>query len=60
MVTKKVIFCSLCKKYLGEIRDAKLRKGIAFLCDECETKRIASGMRKKIDIDDFFGGIFTK
>jgi hypothetical protein len=60
MVTKKVIFCGICKKYLGEIRDAKLRKGIAFLCAECETKRIASGMRKKSDIKDFFGGILRK
>ena len=34
-----------CGLYLGEIRDATLRKNIHFLCDNCETKRLALKMR---------------
>jgi RNase P subunit RPR2 len=58
----KDIFCANCKKPLGTIRDARLRKGIKFLCPECNTKRIASDMAKKPDMElkDLFGGIFAK
>ena len=42
----KRIFCKGCGKYLGEIRDAKLRKGMVYLCQNCETKRIASDMAR--------------
>ena len=31
----KTIKCSICGAYLGEIRDAKLAKEIAFLCKKC-------------------------
>jgi len=41
------ILCKGCSKYMGEIRDAKLRKGITYLCSECETKRIASDLAQK-------------
>jgi len=34
------INCSGCNANMGEIRDARLRKGIAFLCADCETRRI--------------------
>jgi hypothetical protein len=34
-----------CQKYLGEIRDATLRKEIHHLCTKCETKRLALKMR---------------
>ena len=33
------IYCSECKAYLGEIRDAKLKKGMAHLCSKCESAR---------------------
>jgi hypothetical protein len=41
------IYCSDkdCGIYLGEIRDATLRKNIHHLCDKCETKRLALKMR---------------
>jgi len=29
------IYCKHCGKYLGEIRDATLRKGVVFICKEC-------------------------
>jgi len=29
------IYCYICKKYMGEIRDATLRKGTKYLCPEC-------------------------
>ena len=31
----KRIYCVICNKYLGEIRDATLRKGIVYLCRTC-------------------------
>ena len=34
----KTIKCSLCGAYLGEIRDAKLAKEMAFLCKKCNSK----------------------
>ncbi len=41
------IYCSDkdCGIYLGEIRDATLRKNIHHLCNKCETKRLALKMR---------------
>ena len=41
------IFCTGCNKYLGDIRDAKLLKGIKFLCPKCEIKRIASDLHQE-------------
>ncbi len=60
---KKTIYCKGCNTYLGEIRDAKLKKGIVYLCSNCDTKRIASDLGKKekpIDYMDLFGDIFKK
>jgi len=47
------IFCIDCDKYLGDIRDAKLLKGIAFLCPKCEKKRT-----KLSDGDSLFKTLF--
>ncbi len=58
------IFCKGCSNYLGEIRDATLRKGIVHLCSLCETKRLASDLAQKtrggVDLPDFFNDIFSK
>ncbi len=59
------IKCTKCYKYLGEIRDAKLRKGITYLCKECDTQRQALELRFKkpnskdseSDLFDILGGI---
>ncbi len=32
----KLIYCKDCRLYLGEIRDATLRKGISYRCEKCE------------------------
>ena len=61
----KKISCSCCSKYLGEIRDARLRKGIYHLCGDCEIKRKAAyrHMRalgqtvKSNQISDLFKGL---
>ena len=54
------IFCTGCNKYLGEIRDAKLLKGIKFLCPKCELKRIASDIHRETNrnytANDILGG----
>lgn len=34
------IHCAECTKYLGEIRDAKLMKGMAHLCPRCSGQLI--------------------
>ena len=41
------IHCAGCNRYLGEIRDAKLLKGIKYLCPACETKRLASDLANR-------------
>jgi hypothetical protein len=44
------IYCAKCGFYLGEIRDAKLRKGTVFICVKC-AKPI------EYDMPDFLKGI---
>jgi len=29
------IYCYVCKKYMGEIRDGTIRKGTKYVCIEC-------------------------
>jgi len=41
------IRCKGCNKYLGEIRDATLRKEITYLCISCERKRLASDLTQR-------------
>jgi predicted SprT family Zn-dependent metalloprotease len=54
------INCQKCKKHLGEIRDATLRKGIVYLCRECNTQRVALEMMKQNEDRNSnpFGGMF--
>lgn len=53
------INCEKCKKDLGEIRDGSLRKGMVYLCKECNTQRIALElMRRNKKYKHPFGGIF--
>ena len=46
------IYCSSCSKYLGEIRDATLRKNTHHLCDQCEIKRKAADMHMQATVRD--------
>lgn len=48
------IHCKKCSCYLGEIRDAKLKKGIVNICGKCYDEKI----EKPINYDSDFGGIF--
>ena len=62
MVIRK-ISCKGCNKPMGEIRDAKLRKGIIYLCNSCEIKRIASDLALKTktkDIGELINTFFGK
>lgn len=34
------IKCTVCRAPLGEIRDARLRKGIKHICAKCESRRV--------------------
>jgi len=35
---KREIECCVCHKFLGEIRDARIVKGISYLCPKCNKK----------------------
>lgn len=48
------INCSGCGKYLGEIRDAKLAKGIDYRCSACAR----ADNLKKGDVSDFMDSLF--
>lgn len=60
------IHCDECMKYLGEIRDAKLRNGIVYQCAECAKQarqasaylRMQKASRKGDDMPDFLRGLF--
>lgn len=39
MAVKK-INCTVCRKSMGEIRDATLRKGIRYICEPCDSRRL--------------------
>ncbi len=56
----KKIFCKGCPKYLGEIRDATLHKKIVFLCEKCETKRLASDLARKTELKNPFEDLLGK
>ena len=57
------IYCSECKTPLGEVRDAKLKKGMVHLCSKCESARkllkAAAGIKGGSNpMADMFGGMF--
>ena len=56
------IRCEQCKVYMGKIIEAKLRVGWVILCANCNTKRIASDLKKvgkkPVNFEDIFGGTF--
>lgn len=57
------IYCAGCTIFLGVLRDAALKKGIRFLCKDCEAKRVALELQRKTGasgLGDLFGGIFGK
>lgn len=39
----KKIYCQKCGKYLGEIRDATLRKGVIYVCMVCNSRQSKEG-----------------
>ena len=60
---ERKIYCAGCDTYLGIIRDAKLRKDVKFLCENCEIKRVALEMQRKTagsGMDEIFGALFKK
>jgi len=59
-MNKHKIYCAGCNKYLGEIRDATLFKGIKYLCLNCDTKRIASDIHKKTEKKDDMDWLFSQ
>jgi len=46
------IYCAKCGKYLGEIRDATLRKKIYFICWPCEQERKAGDIFSFLNVKD--------
>lgn len=62
MSEAKKLYCKPCGKYMGEVRDGSLRKGMTVLCELCERKRALLEMVKKYDNqyekNDALGSIF--
>lgn len=52
-MSNRVIHCENCKRYVGEIRDAKLMKGLVFICPTCIIT-----LKKEKDNYNPFGGSF--
>ena len=61
-MSNRKIYCIACNRPLGEIRDAKLLKGIKYLCPDCNVKRVASDMMNKTNttgsVPDFLTDMF--
>lgn len=58
------IYC-VCGKYMGEIRDATLRKGLMYLCPTCDKKRRAAEVAERFrpqsnPVGDFMEAVFGK
>ena len=51
------IYCNGCGVYLGEIRDAKLRKNIVHLCKDCFSTYRLKMTPKTNDVPDFLKDI---
>ena len=52
------IYCLVCKLYVGDIKDAKLRKGISYLCKDCtEIFNLKMGKTKKEETPDFLSDL---
>ena len=58
----KELRCVECKTHIGEMTKGRIKKGSVFLCDSCNTKRIANKLKDqykpKSDIGNIFGDIF--
>ena len=57
----KTIHCKDCNIFLGDIRDATLKKGITYLCSDCNIKRVAADMMRKnakYDLPEGFDKLF--
>lgn len=53
------IYCADCKRFVGEIRDARLMKGLAFVCSPCEAIRSAA-KTKPGSVDELLNGFFGR
>jgi predicted SprT family Zn-dependent metalloprotease len=49
----KNIYCCICKDFVGVIRDAKLKKNLSYICEDCKEK-----ITKPKDNVDFLKDIF--
>lgn len=49
------IYCMICYKFLGEIRDGTIRKNTAYVCGECQ--KLESG-KKTDDLPDILKDLF--
>jgi len=58
------IRCFRCTTYLGEVRDAKLKKGMNHICGDCTTALQALEMSHRMDdgkstYGNIFGDVFS-
>ncbi|MDD4242788.1 MAG: hypothetical protein PHG08_00615 [Bacilli bacterium] len=57
MSTDRQIFCQKCGRYVGTIRDAKLIKGLRFICPACDEEY---AQYVPDDLAGIFGNLFGK
>lgn len=54
------IHCLKCSKNVGEIRDAKLAKGLCYLCQSCANEVMAPPAKRWSGFDEIFGKLGKK
>ena len=54
----KKISCTYCNKFLGQIRDAKLRKNIYHICKECRQVVSKTTQQGSADLPEGFDALF--
>jgi DNA-directed RNA polymerase subunit RPC12/RpoP len=63
-MAERKIYCKECGRYVGTIKDAKLMKGLGFVCPHCNTKSDTpqsswiDNMLKSVDSNGAFGEVF--
>jgi hypothetical protein len=60
MVNERIIYCYKCNVYVGTIRDAKLMKGLSFICATCVKKEKQDTTLNIPKSNDAFNNLFTE
>jgi hypothetical protein len=59
MAIERKIYCNKCSIYCGVIRDASLRKGLIYICEDCQNKRPIGNSFDSSDFMDYFTDVLS-